>query len=845
MANLKSILDGLKSDQAKAGSDVLTLTKDFVKNTIPLLDSKVEDQITLLKMWYNENKDSTPELIEILALIPTSPEKREFILSDKEILQRAPDLIIETLTTAGENPPKDKFYFRDYIDDMTTPFSVQTLQHLMSELSRRSDQDMEELHDNQRRLAESWFYLHRNATPNMNINIVSVALDYINVDDSKVMLVNKYFKDLPEGSIDVSETLKLFTKIDSIYEKVNLAQAHEELKNSDINELIVFLSSNTIIDEPGAFNLCSYIKELENPFSVETLNYLLDKSENVNVQYDFIKAWAELDQNPTYEQIKEISSHLKEIDYDKLEMILVTNEHNDEIKIKHFIFINQIWQANHLNEELNLYEIQSSFRRYFRFDKEPTKQYIMQICKQLFPNSIQEQIELMKNCLLDSNMINKDVLLNMFTSSLQDNDMRMNVIQFALDREITVKPMEHIEYLGAINSIDPSFESLKSLLNEVTISEAIRPGAFPEIEEFFKKGFHQDLKLIALFSYCKAKGNMADFGNMLKPAIFNRIKETYQPPTGQVFITSEDHDKAIDLGVIKADVNEFPRIGLICQYLKKRENTFLKIPPIEKSLVNIAILSHANKSDNSPEMELKRKFLKIMSKGTNASAEEIRNYFEEVTGLPLKHQESKLKLLFEYRAKELAYLFSKPDGISNYINLIHSIGDGCAANIGTKTNIYILGKLFTNPIDKIVYPIYIEKIFNPIVNSADDILGASIAGVNILNHPAIVNLCISPRGLVAALENEIMQAPTLSNELLEKLLTRPERDNYAVNIYGEDEKMQASVASYLILREILPKDEWNSPVFDFIKNKAEAIIKDPEATLKSDFPKSKFEPDHS
>lgn len=218
----------------------------------------------------------------------------------------------------------------------------------------------------------------------------------------------------------------------------------------------------------------------------------------------------------------------------------------------------------------------------------------------------------------------------------------------------------------------------------------------------------------------------------------------------------------------------------------------------------------------------------------------------------------------------MAFLFSKKDGITNYLATLSGIGHGCVANISMKTKMYVYGELFKDIQDRYLYPFYCEKIAVPFLQKSEggDKLGASATGseADPLTNSSILQLHLSPPGMIAALSREFyaggetyqvgakaQQIAISPHKVIEFFLGKDSEQlrNFNDNLYdlsesyahlpaGESEaaslKKQAEMAAYLLLCKVVsPQSQYqrastsnalvDDPSFERIKNHYEEWLK--------------------
>jgi hypothetical protein len=366
---------------------------------------------------------------------------------------------------------------------------------------------------------------------------------------------------------------------------------------------------------------------------------------------------------------------------------------------------------------------------------------------------------------------------------------------------------------------------LKSLLDGINLSEAILEEKWDDLQALFENKLNINMPLTGLFSYYDLNNQILAFLALLKPGIQEKIIKAYRPKDDKAFVMPVEHRKLLTLGV-----SELPSMANLCRYMKANADKLPKIPPIKKSIKDIQVYLLEHRLDVSPEVDFKRQFLELLFKGEDAQQEDIVRFFKAIVGHVSTDDAKKLCSLFNERKAELAFLFSKPIGIGDFIGILHSIGEGCAANIGTKINMAILSKLYQDPMDQVIFPFYCEQIFNAIANLSSDILGSRVAGTDIFQNPSIISTFISPDGLIAGLAAELSDDPKKAGDLIAALATEDEGGNYALNIMDfKDEKENASLqtrlASFLIVKKMIPEC-LNNPHFDHIKAELEPLVSD-------------------
>lgn len=441
-----------------------------------------------------------------------------------------------------------------------------------------------------------------------------------------------------------------------------------------------------------------------------------------------------------------------------------------------------------------------------------SSEQVIELCKGLYAGSEYAQTDFVNTFIKKSSMSNYALrlLITKFASSLSEDDLCLEVVERGMLNGL--QPLDVI--LIARNRLSSKFASLADLLN-VPLRDALIAGGWEDLKNQFGTLPQEAFTLLALFSYYDINKQMTAFNKLVKPDILEAIKTKFTPPSTSPFIMRDEHDKLRGLGIAA-----LPDMSMLCLYLKQKVPA---LPSIDESMTKMDAQLAAYENDKTktekedkPEIAYKKRFKALIAAGDAVTKADIFDFFKTVTGLPLAEEDDKLFNLFSKRMQALAWLFSQKDGISDYIMIIRDIGHGCAANIGTKTNLYILGKLLKDPEDQVLYSLFSEKIVVPILNRGqEDRLGSNVEGVDIFADRHVLGSHISIPGLISALSAEFYfnsQMKSNASDLIKKLLPAKEFRQFYDNlddIYEEDTtsalSKEAEMASYLILRKTLPE----------------------------------------
>jgi hypothetical protein len=501
-------------------------------------------------------------------------------------------------------------------------------------------------------------------------------------------------------------------------------------------------------------------------------------------------------------------------------------------------YLKHLIQYLHLCPSSRLYDTSYAYRFYSSIPVESRAKEIPSFVRQLYPDAEILQIEFF-NCFLSS--INpaitvgaKKSALKKFAKDIQDDTLCLDLLLEALSRyprssgNSILSPLDILEI--ASHRAPATYASIKSALDSITLAEAIAEDRYHLLNDEFDGGLDFSMPLTGIFTYFYLIKESERFFSMLSENGKALIKNSYQCPEDRPYLKPQEHSALLTFGI-----PALPSMTSLCAYLKEKEKGLPKIATLAESIAKLRKykeenLADLNDSHKKGEYLNKCRFLELILLGNQISNQDLLEFFKKITSLELAGEESKLSTLFKSRQQELAYLFSEPQGIEEYLNILSNISDGCAANIGTKTNIYILGKLFKDPLDQVVFPYYIDNIFTVYANQSVDILGSNVSGTKVFQTGAILALYLSPPAFIKGLSAELSDDPKKSAELIKSLANREEYHHFEYNITGfedraEAESLQTRLASYLIVRQIM-KDDLDNEHFRSIKEMVLPLMRD-------------------
>ncbi len=622
-------------------------------------------------------------------------------------------------------------------------------------------------------------------------------------DDSKILFYNGFLNGRKTTSIDVitfGKSLRNENKKYSFIEKCIKSGVKFSLASA--SEIITLFESKTY-------------KSLISEAIIKTLKV---------TPFNIIKVAAfYTDDYQRAELIKSYIDSNKEIGIDQLgEMLELfsNNYYNDPIvnkwlntcktpdeRLSKFI---ELVHSNAYVSPFDLREIFSAFEGTgFKSGQVPT------LCKNLYPQNEVAQVDMFYYAVQISIIPKTElpVRISEFAASFQDDDQCLQVLTLGLGHGLT--PFDVM--MVARDRLSSNFSSLENVL-DISIEEALTDRGYYEVKQLFKDAPEDfdfsKLKLSAIFSYYDITKNMNEFRIKIKPEISEKFNANFSPTQNAPFIRDDEHHKLTAL-----HIDPLPTLLDLCKYLK---DNLRPVPSLEYSR-NMMALQVAMMHDAGPA-SWEQQYLDLLDKGDDLTKEEVLTFFNMITGFDLNEDEgSKLLRLIKDREAELTYLFSQKDGILDYVGIVGSIGDGCIANMGTKTTIYLYSKLLKTAEAKVLYPFHCEEIAVPLLRTrGSDRLGASSEGANPLTNTYILQAHISPPGFLKALAKYIKESKINAYKFIEKTVSPDELLAYVDNIFGQDEK-ETEIAAYVLIRNTMPS-LLDHPSFSSVKEEYEQFF---------------------
>ena len=466
-----------------------------------------------------------------------------------------------------------------------------------------------------------------------------------------------------------------------------------------------------------------------------------------------------------------------------------------------------------------------------------------ELCRALFPQNEIAQVDLFHAALLTGNVPyeGRAEYIRGFAESLQADDQCLAVLEMCRNEGYGLTAVDVL--LVTNKRIASGFKSLQSVL-DIPLEQALTvKGAVK-----FKKLFGDfpaatalgELKLGALFSYYSIYDNVGEFMSLIKPEVKGGFAKNFKPSEASPLILQKEQQQLLQLGI-----RDLPSCVQICDYLKKNREDVPKIETSKKALnkliLNELIQAKLGKG-REPVNEIE--YRELLEKGEGVTADDVLAFFTTITGQDINPREAhKLLDLFKGRKEDLTYLFSKENGINDYLLVLNSLGHGCVANIGTMTTLYLNEKLMKTTSARMLYPFFNNRIVIPVLSQrGSDMLGASSRGVDPITDSSIMQNYLSPPGVYESLCSVLKNSDSFRpQDIIQALADDDEQGEYGCADFLFDEsvsaeqktEINAKICAYLIIRDAMP-EVFDHPSFESYKADVEDILQEqPAETIKN------------
>ncbi len=390
-----------------------------------------------------------------------------------------------------------------------------------------------------------------------------------------------------------------------------------------------------------------------------------------------------------------------------------------------------------------------------------TKTGIPKLCQQIYPRDENKQISLFKS-FVEKNAItiNDIALIKDFAISLKEEGKCQSFIQNVGNPDIRLTKLDKAEIYGS--RLYKKYPNLSQLL-DIRISESFSPESISNLREELESDV-SNLKVRDIFAYLvNGQRDLELVTTRITSSLTESCRQTLSnslvPVKNSPYITLDE------VGLLQYFTGNlleknFQKVGLITTYLRSRIPT---IAPLTDDQISSYNFGRSNLFSSEQQQQNITTIFKSLLRDNQPQAQQISSFFEQTFNSPPIHSNhsNKITSFFKNNKWAIAHLFSRDEGIDNFIGIISALGDGCVANISTHFRIAFYQALITQPSDQILYSVLYEKISQKILNSGGDRLGSSATSDNIMNHSAINDSIISPQGLTTALQEEFYKKDSI------------------------------------------------------------------------------------
>lgn len=452
------------------------------------------------------------------------------------------------------------------------------------------------------------------------------------------------------------------------------------------------------------------------------------------------------------------------------------------------------------------------------------KNTIPDLCRDLYPTNELLQVELFKEFIEQEAFKDEQKpLVREFITSITSDQFVLDVVRAARVSESLGLEKQDILELSA-SRVSEQYQSLAASLKGRELAESLTPAGLTVVaEEFHPQPIPVNTDLAALFSYYnlqEGEAGMVKFKSMLKLEVLKELTEQFVPSGKKPYISKVEKSKLTALLGEEAIAPSFTEIAVLSDYLKSQVPT---VPSLNEATIARFSFGTSALIDEEKRDRVNVSFKALLT-ANSVNEEAVFNFFKNdlkcIGDETTSQNRAKLSEFFKLHKAELAFLFSKENGIDEFVSTISTLADGCAANIGTHFNNALLSSLLKDSGDKseynkVLYSVFVEKVVTPFFNTADHVHGGErqhMQGADVLNHPAMKReLLLSPVALVERIKYEFHHeevggvrrnmdpTPVLRTGLGDDVATE------LSSIAGVTPESLSKIATYLVLKHTLPE----------------------------------------
>ncbi len=281
---------------------------------------------------------------------------------------------------------------------------------------------------------------------------------------------------------------------------------------------------------------------------------------------------------------------------------------------------------------------------------------------------------------IEKGVLHKDNFLQCGFNEIKTDDIYLDILAKAKAKNI-ITDLDLLNHnKGRLSS---KFTSMKELfdinleenkLNDIFANEG---NSLKTIASWFASSDNQfdikQYKLSDIIEYCRSGGKLTELNSLFKEEFKAKIKKLYIPSSQKV--------------ITEADIKQIAELtGFSIEEVAKKHISIGEMTSHLQPLftdIKEATLDDINEIKND---KIKEILTKTLNNGL-VDNQDTQNFYKEITGLDIKNEDiSKLKNFISGNKDILTYIFKKEDGLARLEGVMHSIGDGCGANIANNLN---------------------------------------------------------------------------------------------------------------------------------------------------------------
>ncbi len=549
----------------------------------------------------------------------------------------------------------------------------------------------------------------------------------------------------------------------------------------------------------------AYLKHTTTEITPERFKGILAEFKDEETRLDLVQEYLERTTTEiTPEGFKGILAEFKD-EQTKLGLVQAYLEH-PQTKITEGLLIEVILKMLPADSKYD-YEVVLAVCSFINNPPGLSMAFLQQVATDLYPSAEAMQIGLLAAGII-GNQINSANFKELDLSKIKDDDLVLDFISI-LKSKIPSLAENNILTLCR-GRFSAKYQSLATLFKG-KVSECLTEKGLEELDllGLFGAEFSPEVTISDLFSYYDMiPDTLVNLIEKLKPELAEKIKNDFKPSDKILLVNNSDIKKFSQItGVVKEAIQgEFISNKLLCKLFSKVD--ILPLTPEEKGRFEINFETSAH--NDSRQESLNTKIRKIL---TNPTKHDVADFFETIVNKEVTLESNKLFDAWKKSENMITAILKTAGGLESLTLALYTIGDGCAANIGSKISMIAYSALLGMDTARATLFEVLDEITNTILNRGGDVIESY---TDPMKNPRVQEYYLSPDYLLTKIASKfnISNATDFINSKLVEgqqlhIILKDSLDEKGEIL----EKTITNIAAYLVLKETIGETEANKTKF--------------------------------